>query len=103
MWDGVEERLKKKLALWKRQYISKGGRLTLIKSTLSNLPIYTMSLYKPTGIKSRLEKNPEGFSLGWGKPRQKDSLSELRYGLQKQRRWWARRKKTGKCEQITTL
>ncbi|RVW78488.1 hypothetical protein CK203_050435 [Vitis vinifera] len=25
MWDGVEERVKRRLALWKRQYISKGG------------------------------------------------------------------------------
>lgn len=28
--DGVNERLRKRLALSKRQYISKGGRLTLI-------------------------------------------------------------------------
>ena len=27
VWDGVEERFRRKLALWKRQYISKGGRL----------------------------------------------------------------------------
>ena len=33
VWDGVEESFRKKLALWKRQYISKWGRLTLIKST----------------------------------------------------------------------
>ncbi|RVW42483.1 hypothetical protein CK203_087835 [Vitis vinifera] len=32
IWDGVEERL------WKRPYISKGGRLTLIQSTLSRRP-----------------------------------------------------------------
>ena len=25
VWDGVEERFRKKLAMWKRQYISKGG------------------------------------------------------------------------------
>ncbi|RVW16223.1 LINE-1 reverse transcriptase-like [Vitis vinifera] len=27
MWDGVEERMRRRLAQWKRQYISKGGRL----------------------------------------------------------------------------
>ncbi|RVW27976.1 hypothetical protein CK203_094127 [Vitis vinifera] len=32
MWDGVEERVRRRLALWKRQYISKGGRVTLIKN-----------------------------------------------------------------------
>ena len=57
VWDGVEERFRKKLAMWKRQYISKGGRLTLIKSTLTNMPIYTMSLLRiPKGVKARLEK-----------------------------------------------
>ena len=29
-WDGVEERIQKRLTMWKRQYISKGGRITLI-------------------------------------------------------------------------
>ena len=67
VWDRVEERFRKKLALWKRQCISKGGRLTLIKSTLSNLPIYTMSLYRmPTGVKLRLEKIQRDFLWGGG-------------------------------------
>ena len=44
-WDGVEERFHKRLAMWKRHYISKGGRLTLIKSMLSCLPNYFMSLF----------------------------------------------------------
>ena len=43
-WDGVEERFRKRLALWKRQCILKGGRLTLIRSTLSSLPTYFLSL-----------------------------------------------------------
>ena len=45
MWDGVEERMRRRLALWKRQYISKGGRITLIKSTLANILIYQLSLF----------------------------------------------------------
>ena len=40
IWDVIEERMHKKLALRKRNYIFKGGRLTLIKSTLASLPIY---------------------------------------------------------------
>ncbi|RVW53516.1 LINE-1 reverse transcriptase-like [Vitis vinifera] len=35
MWDGVEERVRRRLALWKRQFISKGGRITLIKNVLA--------------------------------------------------------------------
>ena len=44
IWDGVEKRFRRRLAMWKRQYISKGRRTTLLRSTLSNLPIYFMPL-----------------------------------------------------------
>ena len=44
VWDSVEERFRKRLASWKIQYISMGGRLTLIRSILSSLPIYYLSL-----------------------------------------------------------
>ena len=57
IWDGVEERMRKRLAQWKRQYISKGGRLTLIKCTMASLPIYIMSLFRmPKSVVKRLEK-----------------------------------------------
>ncbi|RVX01885.1 Transposon TX1 uncharacterized 149 kDa protein [Vitis vinifera] len=39
VWDGVEEKMRRKLALWKRQFLSKGGRTTLIKSTLASIPL----------------------------------------------------------------
>ena len=56
MWDGVEECFHRRLAMWKRQYLSKGGRATLIRSTLSNLPIYFMSLLcLPNSVRRRLE------------------------------------------------
>ena len=44
-WDAVEERFQRRLALRKKQYMSKGGRLILLKSTLSSPPIYFMSLF----------------------------------------------------------
>ncbi|RVW75253.1 Transposon TX1 uncharacterized 149 kDa protein [Vitis vinifera] len=53
IWDGVEERVRRRLALWKQQYISKGGRVTLIKSTLASMPIYQMSIFRmPSGYGS---------------------------------------------------
>ena len=45
VWEAVEERFRKRLTIWKRQYISNGGRLTLIRSTLSNMPTFVMSLF----------------------------------------------------------
>ena len=67
VWDGVEERFRKRLAMWKRQYTSKGGRLTLIRSTLSSMPIYFMTLfYLPRKVRLRLEKIQRDFLWGGG-------------------------------------
>ena len=65
--DGIEERFRKRLALWKRQYISKGGKITLISSTLSSLPIYFMSLFRmPRRVRLGLEQIQRGFLWGGG-------------------------------------
>lgn len=45
MWDPIINRLNKKLASWKGTLLSIGGRATFIKASLSNLPIYYMSLF----------------------------------------------------------
>ena len=45
VWNPILERMEKKLSGWKRLYLSKGGRLTLLKSTLSSLPTYYLSLF----------------------------------------------------------
>lgn len=65
MWEGIEERFRRKLATWKRQYISKGGTLILIRSTLLNLPIHLLSLFQmPCSIKKRLDKIQRNFLWG---------------------------------------
>ena len=44
IWNPILEKMERKLAGWKHLYLSKGGRVTLIKSTLSNLPTYFLSI-----------------------------------------------------------
>jgi len=57
IWDGVIEKIERRLASWKRLYLSKGGRVTLIKSTLANLPTYFLSLFPlPASVGARIEK-----------------------------------------------
>jgi hypothetical protein len=57
MWTELEELMARRLAPWKMMYLSKGGRVALIKSTLSNLPTYMMSLYPiPTLVAKCIEK-----------------------------------------------
>ena len=40
IWNPILEKFERKLAGWKKLYLSKDGRLTLLKSTLSSLPTY---------------------------------------------------------------
>ena len=45
IWNPILEKIERRLARWKRLYLCKGGRVTLIKSTLFNLPTYFLSLF----------------------------------------------------------
>ena len=50
------EKMEKKLSGWKHLYLSKGGRLMLLKSTLSSLLTYFLSLFTiPKSVAARLE------------------------------------------------
>ncbi|RVW92610.1 hypothetical protein CK203_039397 [Vitis vinifera] len=67
VWDGVEERIWNRLALWKRQFMSKGERITLIRSTLVSMSIYLMSLMRmPRVVKLRLKQIQRDFLWGGG-------------------------------------
>ena len=70
------EKIEWKLAGWKKLYLLKGGRLTLLKSTLSSLTTYFLSLINiPTHVANKIEKlqrdflwgDPKTHLLGWDK------------------------------------
>jgi hypothetical protein len=62
IWDVIVERMERRLASWKRMHLSKGGRVTLIKSTLFNLPTYFLSLFPiPPSVANRIEKLQRDF------------------------------------------
>lgn len=48
-WDGVIEKIEHRLSSWKRVHLSKGGRATLIKCTLANLPTYFFVSFSSPG------------------------------------------------------
>ena len=57
--------MEKKLSGWKQLYLSKGGRLTLLKSTLSSLLTYYLSLFSiPRAVATRLERIQRNFLRG---------------------------------------
>ena len=68
--------MERKLAGWKKLYLSKDGRLTLLKSTLCSLPTYFLSLFTIlTHVANKIEKLQRDFLwgdskthlLGWDK------------------------------------
>ncbi|GAU28621.1 hypothetical protein TSUD_55650 [Trifolium subterraneum] len=49
-WEPVLTRLKRRLSGWKSRFLSFGGRLVLLKSVLTSLPVYALSFFKaPSG------------------------------------------------------
>jgi hypothetical protein len=62
VWNPILEKVERRLAGWKKLYLSKGGRLTLLKSTLSSLPTYYLSLFTiPKHMAARIEKLQRNF------------------------------------------
>lgn len=61
-WNPIIERCQKKLALWKANYLSLGGGITMIEAALSNLPIYFLSLFRiPKGVAEDIERMQRNF------------------------------------------
>ncbi|KAM0005117.1 putative RNA-directed DNA polymerase [Helianthus debilis subsp. tardiflorus] len=64
-WRPIVERFENKLSQWKARTLSLGGRLTLIKAVLGNLPTYYFSLFNaPVEVIKRLEKIRRKFLWG---------------------------------------
>lgn len=63
-WMPMLDKLILRLSGWKRKLLSFASRLTLIKSTLSNLPVYYLSLFKMLKVVAREFEKIE-FFVGW--------------------------------------
>ncbi len=66
-WDGVLERVKSRLGRWKGRFLLLAGRVCLIKSVLSAIPLFYLSVYKlPVAVLKEFEKVQRRFLWGWG-------------------------------------
>jgi hypothetical protein len=55
-WKPEVDRIIARLSLWNNKFLSFGGRLVLLKSVMSSLPVYFLSFFKaPAGIISSIE------------------------------------------------
>ena len=99
-WEPIIKRIEKKLASWHGKLLSIGGRLTLIKSSLSNLPLYFMSLYPiPQSIIARIKRIHRKFlwsgnldkrfmpPIGWDHVQRPRCLGGLSVGNLLHRNW----------------
>ncbi|GJZ62103.1 putative RNA-directed DNA polymerase, eukaryota, reverse transcriptase zinc-binding domain protein [Tanacetum coccineum] len=64
-WDVITQIFSSKHSSWKARLLSVGGRLSLIKAVLGNLPTYFMSIYlMPVSVRSNLESMRSKFFRG---------------------------------------
>ncbi|KAE8701523.1 leghemoglobin C2-like [Hibiscus syriacus] len=67
LWEPVIENFSRKLVGWKASSLSMAGRLVLIKSVLSSLPIFYLSIFKmPSTISQQLNSLMSNFLWGGG-------------------------------------
>ncbi|GAU16627.1 hypothetical protein TSUD_325750 [Trifolium subterraneum] len=73
-WEPVLVRLKNRLSGWKSRFLSFGGRLTLLKSVLTSLLVYALSIFKaPSGTISAIESLLIKFFWGGSEDSRKTS------------------------------
>ena len=67
VWNPILKKIERRLAGWKRLYLFKGGRLTLLKSTLSSLPTFYLYLLFPSMWLIELRSfNAISCGVAWG-------------------------------------
>ncbi|XP_058734070.1 uncharacterized protein LOC131605773 [Vicia villosa] len=66
-WIPLVSKIKKRLSGWNNRFLSLGGRITLLKSILSSLSIFTMSFYKmPKSVAKEVGRIQNNFLWGGG-------------------------------------
>jgi len=72
MWNPILRNISCRLASWKGRFLSIGGRLCVIKSMLSNLPIYYLSMFPmPATVASKIDQKLRSFLWSGNEERHK--------------------------------
>ncbi|XP_020253791.1 uncharacterized protein LOC109830842 [Asparagus officinalis] len=75
-WEPLLDNFHKKLSTWKKNSLSYGGRLVLLNSVLTSIPLYFMSFYKlPTWVIIEIDKIKKSFL--WSESSQNSSFKCL--------------------------
>ena len=63
-WKGVDERFQKRLSGWKGKFLYASGKLVLINSVLSSLPLFMFSFFEvPREVLKKLDFYRSRFFL----------------------------------------
>ncbi|XP_028085774.1 uncharacterized protein LOC114286748 [Camellia sinensis] len=74
-WNPIVEKIRKRLEGWNRALLSRRGRYTLVKTVLSGIPIYFMSVFKiPVKVAKSIEKSMRDFLWEGKDEKKKDHL-----------------------------
>jgi len=66
-WSPIVDKIKSRLSKWKGRLLSMAGRVCLIKSVISALPLYYFSFFKaPTVVCNTIRRIQSNFLWGWG-------------------------------------
>ena len=67
LWDPILRKTESKLSRWKQRHLSYGGRVTLIKATLTSIPIFYLSFFRiPNRVVKKLTQIQRRFLWGGG-------------------------------------
>lgn len=79
-WKEVEERFQKRLSCWKSKMLSVGGRLVLINSVLTNLPLFMLYFFEgPKQVLTKLDYYRSRFY--WQSDEHKKKYRLIKWGL----------------------
>jgi len=66
-WNDMIINIRKRLSKWKGRHLSFAGRVMLIKSVISTIPLYYLSIFKmPVSVGKIIRKLQREFLWGWG-------------------------------------
>jgi len=71
-WEGVLNKLRNRLSAWKGKSLSLAGKLCLIKSVLTSLPLFYVSLFcMPMTVMREVKRIQKNFLWDWGSENRK--------------------------------
>ncbi|GJW81957.1 hypothetical protein Tco_0145932 [Tanacetum coccineum] len=98
-WNAIIHKFSSKLFYWKAGLLSVGGRLSLIKLVLGNLPTYYMSIYMMSVVvRENLKSMRNKFFIVSDQDEKKDDMGEMEEMFSEQESWRSWRYPKGGAE-----